>query len=362
MLNLQKISILIFLIFLPACGAGKLGDTLTKCFNGSNNESYSCDDLRGKDPWGPSCSLLDRPTPIEISVTHPAEIDLTTYKSVAFTQLEGNFGEEFSTALKEKIVKGGNLSVVDRSQLDTILNEQGLTQKDIFESKARAKLGKLLPATVLVVGKVNKVYSEATSSQQATCTTTTVKGKIKTRPCTKNFRTGNANITGDISIIRVETGEQIQVKHLAAKMEKKTESTQGEPDPINENDLHEKNLKSIVHDMAKAIISTQENHRVILYEDGDLPGLKRGILEAQAGSLEETKKIFARIISKAEGNPDVKEIALAKAYFNFGVVQGYDGEYQEADRLLSLSENQAPGELKAARMRQIIKCMQKENQ
>ena len=51
------------------------------------------------------CAHAER---VEIVVPHPAEINLTKYKTVAFTEIGGNYGESFAAAVKSQMIGKDN--------------------------------------------------------------------------------------------------------------------------------------------------------------------------------------------------------------------------------------------------------------
>ncbi len=355
--------VLVLLVFLSAACSKKGFEGFKSSVIPQEAPPPTCENLTKKDPWGntyPIYLSCSTPTKVPVLASHPAEIDLTKYERVAFTNIGGNYGEAFSAAFKEQMVKNGKIKIMDRAQLDKIKEEMGLTDSDLFDASKRAKLGKLLPATALVIGQVNKDdYQEATTeSSECSPGVNLTKKKI----CSKTVRTGIAHIQGEISIAEVESGALIQVKRLSSTAEKKTESTSGTPGLINKNGLYEQSLNSIVDDMVRAILPWEENLTAIFYADSDLPVLARGILEAQSGGLQETKSIFIKAVESNRDNEKVSQVALAKAYFNLGAIHAYLGEYQKADENLSKAEDLAPGKLEAARMRQMVKCLVKEEE
>lgn len=354
------------LIFFSLTGCKTLGNSNSSNHMVPSTSNSECAELTKEDPWGQTveaiCGLLGSfcdTVKVKIQVPHPAEIDLAKYRQVAFANIGGNYGEAFSASLKEQMVRDGRLKVIDRSQLNALLKELELSDSDLVDPTNRAKLGNLLPATALVMGNVNKEYKESKSSENSSCAIMQ-NGKMTTKPCMKIIRTGTANMQGEISVAEVETGAQIQAKHLHSSMEEKTETTTGDPAPVNEGLLHERNLNQIVAAMTKATLAWVENRKVVFYKDSNLPTLERGIKEAQAGELEAAKNIFSKTIEDNKGNTAISQNALAAAYFDLGVTYAYSQSYDQAEEAFKTVDDLAINEFPADTMRKIVKCLRDE--
>ena len=122
------------------------------------NDHHPVSECRNKpkNPWKEVknlfCKALGTCQEVKLLVSHPAEVDLSKYKTVAFAKIDGDYGNSFATAPKERKVQNGNLTVMDRTQLDKVLTELQMTQEDLFDAKKRKQLGLLLPAAVLFEG------------------------------------------------------------------------------------------------------------------------------------------------------------------------------------------------------------------
>ena len=298
------------------------------------------------------CAHAER---VEIVVPHPAEINLTKYKTVAFTEIGGNYGESFAAAVKSQMIGKDNLTVMDRTQLNKILQELGMTQEDLFDSEKRAQLGRLLPAAALVMGKVEGDYRKEKRTKRETCYT----AKIP-YPCTKEFDVGVANMTADISVVEVDTSATIQVKHLTATTGDDTDKIFNLGKMLNPTEMHEKNLQEIVSDMTKAVVPYSTKEEVIFYVDKDIPTLERGIVDAEAGDLEKAKEVFLKAISDNEANKAISQKTLARAYFNLGVVYLHTKEFDEAVKSFETVDDLAIKAFPAAQMRKLTKCYEDE--
>ena len=304
----RKLLVIALILVLSGCstigefGAGLVekGKGLGKTLKGEETvpPPETCENLTEPDFWKQDGHEFGytRPKNVQLTVHHQPPRDLSKYQTVAFTKLGGNYGDAFSAALKEKILKDGKLKVVDRTQLAKNLAELGLTQTELFAPENRAKLGKLLPGALMVDGKIDATYKEKTSRGPGLCLTRGYYGhyqQARWYKCTSYFRTGTVKVSGEISVFDVETGENLSVKRLSARKEAKTDNKEGNPDPIDGEQLKEEALARVVQNMAKVVVPTKVVSNVILYETPGMPQLQRVISEVEADELESAKKMMA---------------------------------------------------------------------
>jgi len=74
----------------------------------------------------------------------------------------GNLGEDFSTQLADALIKSGKFVVLTRQDLDVVMAEQDLAASDRFAKSRTAKKGKIIPAQILIKGRITE-FEEQTS-------------------------------------------------------------------------------------------------------------------------------------------------------------------------------------------------------
>jgi curli biogenesis system outer membrane secretion channel CsgG len=65
-------------------------------------------------------------------------------------------GKGISDLLVEKLVNGGQFSVIERKALDAVLAEQNMSNSDRFDSTSAAKLGRLLGVDAIITGSITQ--------------------------------------------------------------------------------------------------------------------------------------------------------------------------------------------------------------
>jgi len=298
----------------------------------------------------------------DLAIPQPAEIDLTKYKNIAFANIGGNAGEDFTAAIMEEMVKYDEINVIDRNQLAGHLAELELGQEAIMSPQGQLKIGKMLPGTLLVFGKVDYENTENINFSVN-------KGNVLTEMLTgrrsysaESKRTSRAFLKGQLHFTNTETGRQVQVKRLSKSSEDSSSAMWGTTPPANKAEMLDRIIHAAVKNVIRSIIPWKEVRPVIFYKDGNFPKLERGIAEAQTGSLGTAKEIFSEAITDIESSPTFNKKSLAAAKFNLGVIKMYERQYDAANKLLSEVDDIALKEFPAVEMRNINKCLRKNDE
>ena len=77
-------------------------------------------------------------------------------ESSALFGTDVDIGKGITDLLVEKLVNGGSFSVIERKALDTIINEQNLSNSDRFDSNSAAKIGRLLGVDAIITGSITQ--------------------------------------------------------------------------------------------------------------------------------------------------------------------------------------------------------------
>ncbi|MCX7677947.1 MAG: CsgG/HfaB family protein [Spirochaetes bacterium] len=99
--------------------------------------------------WYVSCSTID------VAINQRVDVSKKLDKIVVFPFEIRNapWGDEFSDAVTHHLFKTGRVEVVERQELEKILKEQKLSMTGILDSDKTVKIGKLLGADVIVIGR-----------------------------------------------------------------------------------------------------------------------------------------------------------------------------------------------------------------
>jgi len=267
------------------------------------------------------CSTVKVP----MTVTHPAEINMSKYKQIAISNIDGNMSRLFVDDLKGRIIDSGRFTLVDRNRLDEVMRELNLSNSDLAQTDKAAKLGNLLPATAIITGRYDGDYKENTEASNAVC----YKNNVKYN-CINNTRNGKFSTSGSIDVIDVSTGEIKKSKRLANTCEDNTSATDETPPAIDRDALVGKCLNQGLDAFFKAISAWSEVVAAPFMKDGDIPDLEVGINTAKVGDMEGAIAIFQKAIKNSELNPNVKPKVIAKAYWDLGLAFQYSDKFNQA--------------------------------
>lgn len=263
---------------------------------------------------------------VPITVVHPAEIDMSAYRQVAISGIKGNMGQDFSDHLKELLIGSGQFKVVDRQQLQHILDQLKISQSDLADPRYRRKIGRLISGAVWLTG-----HAEGRVETQVKQEDFTRRDKDKKEITATLFtRTCTASGSGSVDVVSIETGEILATKILRSQCSDKASAEKAAPDCKNEAALLDCAQKQNVAVLGRALTPWSETKMVPFAKDKQIPQLEEGIRHAEVGELGEAVKIFQAAAAAAEENPKIKAAGIAKAYWNLGLTYEYSDRYDEA--------------------------------
>ncbi|MDZ7267287.1 MAG: hypothetical protein ONB48_08145 [candidate division KSB1 bacterium] len=127
--------------------------------------------------------------------------------STGFLGLGSKEGRSFQTGAYTNIFR-----VVERSQIQQVMNELQLAQTGLVDESSAAQVGRVLGVDAIIMGSVNVAYQSRWLQEERE------KDKKKYQV---NCEKRNANVSASIRIIKVETGEVIGTHDSQNKQEKK---------------------------------------------------------------------------------------------------------------------------------------------
>lgn len=92
---------------------------------------------------------------IDVAVSPKVDVNKKMKKIIVFPfDVKGvRWGDEFSDAITHNFVKAGKMDVVEREALSKILKEQKLSMTGLIDEGSAVKVGKLLGADVIIIGR-----------------------------------------------------------------------------------------------------------------------------------------------------------------------------------------------------------------
>jgi len=115
-----------------------------------------------------------------------------------------NLGQDFSMQLSDALVQSGKFMVLSRKDLDVVMAEQDLAQSDRFAKSNTAKVGKIVPAQILVKGQITEFEENTSGGDQG----------LKISGFSLGTKKSSASIAVIVQLIDSTTGEIIDSQRV----------------------------------------------------------------------------------------------------------------------------------------------------
>lgn len=89
----------------------------------------------------------------KVPVMKPAEINLGDIRKVAIGDIKGNTGKDFADIITSKLFESGKFDVLDRENINSLLEEHKLGMSGIVDESTAMQMGKVIGASALIAGK-----------------------------------------------------------------------------------------------------------------------------------------------------------------------------------------------------------------
>ena len=164
------------------------------------------------------------------------DFDYTTVQSDVRTTMgsDVDIGKGVATMLVSELVRNGTYTVMERAQVDRILNEQNFQQGGRADASSAAKLGRLLGADAIIIGSVTQFEHES-------------------KDITFGFRRESKATVGiDARLVQIGTGEILAVAEGKGEAQRSKMNLDNNGDPAGAAYRHSQDMWS--SNLASAIL------------------------------------------------------------------------------------------------------------
>jgi len=284
--------------------------------------------------------------PVTAKFTHPAEFSLKGIKKIAVMDFKGD--TELSTALRGSLVsslfEAKRFTVLERQEIQTLLEEQKLTGQ-IVDEKSAQMVGKMLGVDALVIGELSgerveeavrnvqdiKPKGEGTPGAEA-APEAPAEGEAQAK---ETFQTLIARIRVNLRVVHVGTGELAAAKTISLnqKWADSTTSWGNSTQSILPNERYQyvsplpekqdalKEIASLAGQACARAIAPYTDEVNLVYERG-CPAMEEGFKYLDAGLIKEAQESWEKAGEENPDNPSVQ--------FNMGVFYESQGEVTKA--------------------------------
>lgn len=263
---------------------------------------------------------------VYIPVQRPAEVNLSGNKTIGVGEIISPGGRKThqSNNLEEiittRLVESGSFQVVDRQNINSILREHNLTLSGLVDENHSVEAGKLLGTNVLIFGNINEdQYSEEISEKEKT-------DEEGGRSYIVRERKGTYKLLTNIRLVEVSTGKILAARDFASVKTAKTSARNEDPPAIDRRPMYRQASQEVASQLVRMIAPYKENVKVSFEKDKQLPELDMAIAQIRIGDWEDA----IRTLQMAAMKNDLDDKTKAKAFYNYGLVILYDGQYENA--------------------------------
>ena len=257
---------------------------------------------------------------LEVSINRPPQINLGVNR-IAVAQIYGTGGDDLEAKITNDIARSGYYKILDRTYIEHALAEQSLTWTDLADSTTAVKLGKIIGAAALIVGRVaDSDYSEDEVRFRKEYDSDSTLHRIYERH-------GTAKYEADLRIVSAETAEILFADHFAQKLTKKVEETDDTPPQIDGFQLIMECRAKIAKKFTRLILPYISILKLKFELDGDIPSLKKGYKMAKAGNWSEALNYFNQAMTSSP--------AAWKTHWDLALAYQATSQFSKADEEFS---------------------------
>ncbi len=263
---------------------------------------------------------------VMMMVMRPAEINLKGYDKIAVTQVVNkkgrvdNHSENIAEEITSRLVSSGRFDVVDRQHLKAVIEEQSLALTGMLNETSAPEIGKLLGVSALIFGRVqHDKYTEKTFSDKPH---KDKKGKTHV----KKHRHGKYSVNLSLKLIDVETAKILLVKNLNVQKTARTSAIDKTPAKIEKNPLFKQCVATIGATFIKMVAPYQIRVKASFETDDELPKVDRAVAMFKVGEWPDGMNLLESATRKKKLKKEIR----AKAFYNLGLAQTYQGQYELA--------------------------------
>ena len=278
---------------------------------------------------------------VTVRALQPAQFDKAASAKVIgvapFDRDDVGLGAKIESGLADYSLKPGQgyFTVVARTDLDRVLNEQALSHSGLADDSAVAQLGRLIGAQALVSGSVHAASASDRSYREnrTRCAASDKKGKcLKTERYTVWCTKRSFTLSASARMVSVENGDLLAAKNLtqnstASHCRDESGGLLSKSEGLNR--LADRAAAEFI----SAITPSYIRFQVVLIDDLDvrLPGEHEQRFEAALAFIKENrldrgKELLSGLMDATGGQ------SYAVAY-NLGVLCEAEGDYDEAKSL-----------------------------
>ena len=287
---------------------------------------------------------------IPVRIEHPPGLSLNAER-VAIN-LDASYScDETKNLLQGEIVNDfitGGIEVLDRENLDQILNEQRLATSGITDQTTAVNAEELAAASVILNLRVNSCDADQERSYRKV--TRYDKESKKNYYVREYLSKASFLLRASVQVTDLRSGHVIGAKSLEKKPEVTNSSFEGYPIYPDSSLLQNQAIDSVTLEVHKMFLPWVETQRLVLYKNKKC-NLRQTYNSVKSGLITDALAYAERSVeacnegAQIKGRKGIKTKVVAQAYYNLGMVQMILGEHETAIQTLQRAQQIRPGDL-----------------
>ncbi len=249
---------------------------------------------------------------VTLSIDHPPKL-WVDIERVIFAEAKGKCSDELQALLEQEFVQRG-VEVVDRRNLDVVLQEHGLIRTRLIEEETAIELGKILGGATLVTLDVQRCQTETPTWSKRSGKTTTRYAKAQTF------------VKGSAQVIDLETTRIFSSQVFEADFQNTNRSSSGPVQRPSQQLVHDQAIRLAAAEVLKLLFRWQEGVTVPFF-DSKKCGLKKVYQQIVVGDFGAAEARAEKAVDECSAG---KDSLRARTYYGLGVTQFLQNDYESA--------------------------------
>lgn len=283
--------------------------------------------LSAASPLSARAQFWDRLTngAVTVNLTHSPQVVLKPGTKVAvldFRDNSGACGSELSIRLANAIRGNPTIELVDRDNIQAILQEQGFQNSGAVDQTAAVKISQLVGPAAAFTGHVTRCSTEQSEILRGATT------KDKNGLLHQWFvRRATSEMTGTVQFIDLTSGRVLASKFLSVGDTLVNQAEDAYPEAPSADAVQTKMYEDAIGQLQPVLLPWTEAVRLIVYDDNKCQ-LKQSSGQIKSGELDAAATTLRSALATSCGRPDDKNV-LSKAHYNLGLALAYSDHEQE---------------------------------
>ena len=257
------------------------------------------------------------PADFELVIDHPPKL-WTELGAVVFAQVSGSCGEELDPLIRREFLAHG-VDVVDRAQLETVMQELGLGLARWVDPKTALKVGKMLGARTALVLKLTRCEGDMTFTNSGALS-------LSGRNVIHYFAKYEFFIKGSVDVIDLETTKIFSTEVFNTSALDETSKVGARPEPPVRHTVKDRALDQAAAEIVRILVPWQEIVTASFFKSSKC-GMKDVYRRAQIDEIESALGKARESVTACEGQ---KAQYRARTRHNLGMLQFMVDNYPAA--------------------------------